>query len=221
VTDLFDHLWGPLRACLVAIAGLWLASAWIQGYFGPLAVGALVVFAIAIAVVLLGFGIEALGRRWLASRPVMAVHLMESWTIAPLAVAVTAIAVATVVAIRFAVPPAVPAAEKALNEEMLAAITTFLTAAFVAWSGEQEEAPVAARVKKAFDEHYKQSMGPAKQEGRIRYFEEGSRGDLLAHSDAVAGISGWGHVARLKRARGIAAEMAQGTSDPRSFTDAT
>ena len=145
---------------------------------------------------------------------VLAVILREWWTLAPLAIAAGASALVIVFAVDWSLPSTAPEADKQLAAQTTTAVATFLVAAFVSWSADQNEPPASSRSQKAFKRTYLRAETATPQQPGVRYFRPGSRGELLVQSPSVFGIQGWGHTARMSRARGIAEEMRTGAGDP-------
>lgn len=198
----------PIRALLVAAAGLWLSTAWVRG---DVSTG--VAIGLVSAGVGMGYACYYVGRAQLPHAPVLAVYVMEWWSIAPLALAVIATATAVRVTLRFSLPEA-SAADKEIAGQSVAAITTFLSSVFISWAADEQESPVAERIRQAFYASYSRPASPAGAARRVHYFKAESRGELLVYSDGFEGIEGWNRAARLSRARGIAEELRQGTSKP-------
>jgi hypothetical protein len=82
-----------------------------------------------------------------------------------------------------------------------AAITAFLSAAFIDWASDDGDSRIADWIRDTFYDRY---------DG---YFRPNSNGDLFVYSD-FAKASGWAGPARLKRAKGIAQELESGGSNP-------
>jgi hypothetical protein len=213
--DLVDTLWTPLRALVVAAAGVGLARACVEGRLGSGwgAVASFMVFIVTFALV--GFLAEWVDREQLPNHPVAAVVLMEWWTLAPLAVAVGASALAIIATIRWSPGETAAVATKELTEQATTAVTTFLTAGFVAWTADQDQSPVADRIKDALRSHYQRGVaGGPLSSGRIRYLKPESKAERLVYSDALGDVSGWGYSARRRRARELASELQLPRSKP-------
>jgi hypothetical protein len=197
----------PLRACLVALAGVLLAWLW----FHDLAWLAVIV---AIAAAAVGLALDGLGRMQLPNRPVQAVRLMEWWILTPGILAAVGAAAVIILAVALALPDDTPKATKEVVGALGTGITTFITAAFIAWTGDEKDSQVADRIAAAFQAHYDRlpKAGPGKP--RVYYFKAESPGELWVYSDEYGGVTGWGHKARATRALKIEAELKSHASDP-------
>src|SRR3954447_12376056 len=88
----------PFQALLVAAAGVGMAWLFLNGHW---LLGAV----ITVIPILLGLGIDAVTRYMaLPAHPVLAVYLLQSWLLIPLAIAVVAAAAALVLTIELTVP---------------------------------------------------------------------------------------------------------------------
>ena len=207
--DIVEGLVAPLRALVLAVSGCWLAWSWTDEF------RVVPVFVI-VALMAAGLLCERAGRALLPERPVSAVIAMEFWILVPMSLGVIASAAIIGLAMRFALPASAPAAEQEIMKSLSAALGAFLTAGFIAWSSDKNESPVARRVQRAFFDAYgRYQQGQHSVKG-VKYFAADSDGERWVFSEAVGGIEGWGHEARLRRARGIAEEIRNRTSDPRT-----
>ncbi len=214
--DLFDSVGTSLRAFGVAIAGIWLSTSYIHGQLGS---GLQAAAAVGIGVILLvfiGYAAEFVGEWQLPNAPVASVRIMEWWTIAPISIGVAASALGVVLAIEWSLPNGVTESDKALAEQLTTAMTAFLSSIFVSWTADQDESPVAGRIKDAFARHYKRApaTGAATPPTGVKYFKAESRGERLVFSPSLESISGWGHAARIARAKRLAHEIKTHASDP-------
>ena len=206
------HLVGPLatpfRALLVSAAGLWLSASWVRGDVSTGVASGLIAAGVAT-----GYVCFLVGRAQLPHAPVFAVYVMEWWSIAPLALAVIATATAVRVTLHLSLPEAA-AADKEIAEQSVATVTTFLSSVFISWAADEKESPVAERIRQSFYVSYARPPSPATAARGVHYFKAESRGELLVYSDGFEGIEGWNRAARLARAKGIAEELKNGTSEP-------
>ena len=209
MSELLEGLLAPLRAVLVALVGLWLAWQWSEGALLQPALVVLAVFA-------LGYLFELIGRHLLPKRPVAAVFILECWILSPLMLAAAASALVVVAAIALGVPDSAPQTTKELTKVLAAALTAFLTSGFVSWAGEQESSFLARRIQHLFIKKYQRPVTGKLAEPGVKYFRPESSGERWVQSESFQGISGWGHNARLARARGIAEELRTHNSDPPS-----
>ena len=172
----------PGRAALTALLGLWIARAWYDGggrWWWPLvAAGVLIVMA---------YALDAAGQRQLPNRPVAAVALMEFWMLAPLTWTALAAAAVIIIGVELNVDPKAPVADQQMTRALATAMTSFLTASFISWAGDQNKSPVAQRIRQAFEQAYKNAT-----------LSEAA--ERLVYGDAVQGIEGWSASARAARA---------------------
>jgi hypothetical protein len=184
-----------LRALAVAFAGVIVANLWFDGDW-PVAVGLLV------ALVVLGYLIEAVGERFLPEHPVAAAYLMEWWIIIPMAIAVAGSAAVIVAAVELAVPDDVKdPVVKETGGAVAAGITAFLSAAFVSNIGDKDKSGVGDRIKTRLRRHYERA--PASGKSRMTTIPAGGEIEQLLYSNFYDGLEGWDRETRLERARGI------------------
>ncbi len=206
LTELFAGLLMPLRAVAVALLGVWLAAEWSSGTIWLPIIVILIVIG-------LGYLCDLAGRHLLPGHPVAAVVLLEFWLLAPLMVAATASALIVLLAIAFTLPKDANATTTELTKALTTALTAFLTSGFVSWTGDQNASPLAQRIQRTFAAKYQRCVAPQLRQSGIYYFRPDSPGERWVLSDSFGGIDGWGHEARLARARGIARELTHHTSD--------
>jgi hypothetical protein len=146
-----DALFGQVRlglsSFIVALAGVGLAYLWKQ-------TSVLLVLGIAIALVGIGVGAYFLGKRCLVrDKPkAQAARRLFEWTLAaPIALAALAAAVIIILAIDFAAEKSWSEERKQLTAAAVAAITTFLTTAFVKGTGDADAGLVGSLVKRRFE----------------------------------------------------------------------
>ncbi len=188
----------PFQALLVALAGVGMAWLFLNGRWW---MGAL----IAVLAILVGIVVDAVARqKVLPRRPVLGVYLLQSWLLIPLAIAVLASAAAIVATIGLTVPKGTPTETEKLLGSLSTGLVTFLTAAFVSWSGDKEDSQLSDHAKAAFEAKYTR---PGTEKPGAHEFQPGSPGELWVYAAEVGGVEGWGWEARLARARGIAAEL--------------
>jgi hypothetical protein len=186
-----------IRALLVALAGVQLALWWLHGSW-------FLSVALVLLVAALGIAAERVGDRFLPSRPVAAVLVMEWWILVPMAVAAAASTVLILVAIKLAVPDTVTDPVVTQTSAALASgLSAFLTAAFVSAVGDRDKSGVGDRIKTRLRAHYARQPEPGK--ARVVKIDAGGVIEQLLHSDFYAGLSGWDRETRIRRAEGIAA----------------
>lgn len=97
---------------------------------------------------------------------------------------------------------------------LAAGLSTFLSAAFVSWIGEQDNTRISNRIRDQFYKKYKRAaVYPPPTDGRM-YFTPGSRGETTVYSSIQ--IRGWNFADRWERASKLSAEIASGNSLPKS-----
>jgi hypothetical protein len=197
---LIEQILKPVTALVVGLAGAWAAWTWFDNG-DPLG------FAVAIVVFLLGLFLDRVGRNSLPGSPRLGAWLMEAWRLMPVSVAVIAGALVVIIAVEWAIPDppsgsgvaqvvgAATASTKEVVGAVTAAVTSFLTAAFISWTEDDPDKGVTEHIQSAFYDSYKNQ------------FEKSSRPWLLVFSDPVDDISGWGFDARHKRAEALEAEI--------------
>lgn len=198
----------PLRALAVALAGVGLAWLWFHGWWW-------VAVLVGIAGCSAGLALDLVGRRFLPARPVLAVKLMEWWILTPAMIAALASGVVAIVAVALTVSDTASTDTKTLIGALTTGITGFVTASFVAWTGDEKDSRLGDHIRDAFRKVYKRAPDPKAPalEG-VRFFRADSPGERWVYSYEYRGIEGWGRAARRNRAVGIAAELESRTSDP-------
>lgn len=194
----------PLQALAVALAGVAVAWALLKGHLD------LALLAVAV-VVLLGIACNEIGRGVLPKWPVAANYALQGWLLIPLAVSVIASGAAIVIAVKLALPEDTPTETEKLVSAISTGLVSFLTAAFITWTGDEKDSRLADHVKGAFESKYTRP-GVAKAGAHV--FAPGSPGELWIYAGEYGGIEGWGRMARLARARGVAKELKSGGSEP-------
>ncbi len=174
-----------LPGLIAAIAGVglaWLAYQTSVSLAVPIVVTA--------AVMLIGFVSRRVGQTQLRKNPNGALPLLEGWSLTLLAVPAIAVAASIVVAVWLAqqTPEGTPADTKQVLTASAAAVTGFLSAAFI----------------KAFDD-FDGVLGGGIAKDFLNAFEPcnfatSSEEYRAVYADTVAGASGWGFAARRKRA---------------------
>ena len=204
MTAILNPLRVPFQALLVGLAGVGLASLYYHKlwWLAALAVAA----ALGIGVV-----VDLLGRRSLPDRPIRALYLLECRLLIPIGLAAAAAAAVIIVTVALTVPDSTPTATKTLVGTASTGITTFLTAGFVAWSADDTNSTLADHVRAAFYAHYTRPDTP-KADAHV--FKADSPGERWIFSDEYQAIEGWGRPARAARAKGIATELRNKTSEP-------
>jgi hypothetical protein len=138
---------------------------------------------------------------------------LEWWLLTPAMVAASAGAVVVVVTVALTVPEGTDGDTKEVVGALGTAITSFLTASFISWASDEKDSRLGDHIRDVFQAHYKRASSGAPEPG-VHYFVADSPGHRWAWGLDYGGISGWGRSARMKRAQGIAAELASGKSDP-------
>ena len=197
----------PLRALLVALAGVLLASLWFDNRVK-------LVFGLTLGAIALGRVLDWLGRSQLPERPVRAVRLMELAIIAPGMFAAAAAGAIVVATVWLSVPESAPIEDKKLIGALATGITAFLSGAFVSWIGDKNDSRTAKRIRGHFQSKYRRFTSKALISPSLHYFSPDSAGERWVYSDDYLGVSGWGRAARSVRAQKIAAELEHGTSEP-------
>lgn len=201
-----------LPALIVGVLGA--ASAWLylkvpQAQWMPLEVSQARWIPLAILMILLLAGLvgSVYGRSKLPRNPVTATRFMDFRILVPYAFASLASAIAIILAVSFT-PPADESWDvetQKLAAATAAALTAFLTAGFIKSVDDADTAYVGEYVKGAFYAAYKR--GEKELQGKVQYFPAGSDGERYVYSDPFKDIEGWGHKARLERARGVKGEL--------------
>ena len=195
----------PLRGLVVGLVAAGLA--WLS--FNDLAWLAVIAAAAAIS---LGVALDWVGKALLPSSPRAAVRVLEWWVITPAMIAAVAGALVIIVTVALTVPEGTAANTKETVGAISAAITGFITTAFVSWSSDEKDSSLADHIRDAFRDHYGRAGGKTKP--GVHYFKADSPGERWVYGEEFRGIEGWGRAARFARARGIAKELATGESDP-------
>ena len=180
----------PLRALLVGAAGAAIAWGWYNDYEW-------LSFVAPLAVLLFGLGVSEIGVRGLPKRPVRAIRLMPWRALVPMAIAAVAAGIVIIVTVELTLPDETasgaptPSDLKEVVAALSAAITAFLGAAFIDWSGDSNDSRLADWIRSTFHDRYK------------NVFKSGSKGEQLVYSSYVGG--GWGASERTERAELIEA----------------
>jgi hypothetical protein len=187
----------PLRALVVAILGAGIAWGWYTGHRWLSFVAPLVVLAI-------GLLISEFGVAKLPEDPVTAARLMPWRILVPAVIAAGAAGIAIIVAAELTLPDKTakgvptPNSLKEIVTALSTAITAFLAAAFIDWTGDANDSRLADWISSTFQKKY------------TGYFAAESTGEKLVYSGYV--VDGWGGAARMERAMGIAEEIRTGGS---------
>jgi hypothetical protein len=198
----------PLRALVVALAGVGLAWLWFHDWWW-IAVLAGIVGCFG------GLVIDAVGRALLPARPALAARFMEWWILTPAMIAALASGAVAIVTVALAVPESAKTDTKTLIGALTTGITGFVTTAFIGWVGDEKDSRLGDHIRDAFRKAYKRVPDAGEsRSGGVHYFRAGSPGERWVYSDEYRGIQGWGKPARRKRAAGIAAELRSGASNP-------
>lgn len=196
----------PLIALAIGLAGVGLAWLW----FDQREEVAVAAGAVGIA---LGSAANWFGRKLLPNHPVGALRLLEGWILIPIALATAASAAVVIVTVELTLPNTTPTDTKELVGAVTTGIAAFLTAAFISWAGDDKDSTLADHVKASFQDRYTR---PNRPKPGAHAFAPDSAGEKWVFAEHFRGVSGWGRPARHKRAKGIAHELAAGTSEPSS-----
>jgi hypothetical protein len=178
----------PFRALVVAAVGAAIGWAWYGGHRWAAFIAPLVV-------ALVAYAVSALGVLRLPNDPVNAVRLMPWRIVVPAVVAAAAAGVAIIVTVELTLPDntaagtPTPTDLKEIVSALSTAITAFLSAAFIDWTGDSGDSRLADWIGTTFEDKY---------EG---VFKKGSEGERLVFSAYVDG--GWSRAGRHKRAEAI------------------
>jgi hypothetical protein len=142
---------------------------------------------------------------------VSALYFLQGWLLIPLALAAVAAAAVVVITVELTLPDKTPDETKELVGGVSTGITTFLTAAFIAWSADEKNSALADHIKGKFQARYTR---PGEDKPGAHVFRAESEGELLVYSPEYGGAEGWGWPSALKRAHGIAKQLRDGTSEP-------
>lgn len=205
IGELGGEVLAPLRGLLVALAGVLLVYFWYDGH-------RLYAAAIAIIACAVGVTLDAIGRTLLPGRPRAALLFLEGWVLTPAALAAVASAVVVLVTVALTVPDATATSTKETVGALSTGITSFLTASFVAWSGDDKNSRLSDHIGQAFRAKYNRPGGAVGAD--VHLFRAGSRGERWVYSAEYGGIEGWGRAARRRRAKGVSEELARGGSEP-------
>lgn len=193
----------PMQALVVALAGAGTAWLFLNDHW-------LTALAAVAAVILVGVLCEAIGRAVVKTKPLLAVYLFEAWLLIPLAIAVLASAGIIVLAVKATLPekdsagnPTSTETEKLVGA-VSAGITTFLTAAFVTWAGDSKDSKLSDHIMERFQDSFTSADTP--EEGK-KVLPNDSPGIQWVFAGEYEGIEGWGHKARIARAKGVAAAL--------------
>ncbi|WP_421912553.1 hypothetical protein [Mesorhizobium sp.] len=205
--DLFGDLRGPAKALIVVLIGMafaWMLinHQWAEALWLVLgAIGA-------------GYLLELIGNLFLPKMPRAGLLFLEGWVLGPAAIAAFVSGLIVVVAIDLAPPKDTDPATEELMKTLAAGLSTFLSAAFVSWIGEQDNTRISNRIRDQFYKKYKRAaVYPPPTDG-VMYFTPGSRGETTVYSSIQ--IGGWNFADRWERASKLSAEIATGNSLPKS-----
>lgn len=179
-----------LAWCLLQDPGVWISA-----------------LAIALALVALFSTAFDLGERSLPADPVRALQLMELhraslWVTG-------AIGAALVIRVGLLFPADLKGADKELIGALSTGAIAFVTAMFASVSDDKADAALADRIRSAFQARYlRPGMVPTPADLTVHRFEPGSRGERLIHASRFEDVAGWDRKSRVKRAAGVAAELA-------------
>jgi hypothetical protein len=186
-------------AFLVALAGLGLACMWLW-------IGWIPTLMLAFFFVVLGFIIDAVGRKHLLpGQPIQATWAMEFWALCPGALAALAVATIIVLNARYKpTDPSLSAETKELISGLLAAFAALLGAGLVKAAESADKNWMAPHIKKAFERRFKQADQIKSTDSDCIAVEPKSALACWVFYEVWEGVSGWEFKSRHKRARGIA-----------------
>jgi hypothetical protein len=174
----------PFRALAVALLGVLWAWLWFNS-------NGLLAAATAVLALLVGAGLDAIGRHAPFDKPARAVTFMEWWIVVPMVLAGAASAITVIVAVALVVPDSAGDQVKETVGALATAITAFLSSGFVDWAADDSDSRVSDRIQEHFHDVYKDKFKP------------GSAAQLYVFSGSYGGATGWGRKARRSRAEGI------------------
>lgn len=208
--DLFGDLRGPAKALIVVLIGMAFAWMLINKQWVP----ALLLVLVAIVA---GYLLELIGALLLPKKPRAGLLFLEGWVLGPAAIAAFVSGLLVVLAIDLAPPKDTDPATEELMKTLAAGLSTFLSAAFVSWIGEQDNTRISDRIRAQFYKKYRRArVYPPPADG-VMYFTPGSKGENAVYSSVQ--IGGWNFADRWERASKLNAEIATGTSLPSSQAD--
>lgn len=187
--DALAGLAAPLRSLLVAVIGA--AAAWL--WFRD---DRLVIVALAVGAVLVGLLVDLAGRKVPATRPKLAVALMEWWIVVPMVLGAIAAAAAIIVTVSLAVPDTAAATTKETVGALATAITSFLASGFVDRAADEDGSTVSDRIKAHFWDKYQPLVTPGTDAANAVF--------AGIYATPTGGVEGWGRSARRTRAEGLA-----------------
>lgn len=188
-TDALSGLAAPLRSLLVALIGA--AAAWLWFKHDRL-----LIVVLAVGAVLVGLLIDLAGRHTPASRPKLAITLMEWWIVVPMVLGAIAAAAAIVVTVGLAVPDGTAASTKETIGALATAITSFLASGFVDRAADEDGSAVSDRIKAHFWDKYQPLVTPGSDAANAVF--------AGIYATPTGGVEGWGRSARRTRADGLA-----------------
>ena len=203
IGELLGEFATPARALLVALTGALLAYLWYEDQ-------RLWAIAIGVAACLVGVVLDTIGKSFLPKHPVAAVWLLEGWVLTPAALAAIAGAAVVLITVALTLPDDTPTSTTKTVAALSTGLTAFITAVFISWAGDEKNTKIAKHIQGAFQAKYDRPPGKP----GAHHFAPGSQGEQWVYSEEVGGIEGWGHDARVTRAKGIADELKAGTSEP-------
>ncbi|GAA0585864.1 hypothetical protein HPO96_10750 [Kribbella sandramycini] len=182
LTDALKGLAAPFRALVVAVLGAFWAWQWFtnDGLWAILA---------ALAALLLGLTLDALGRRTSPANPHLSIALMEWWIVVPMVLAALAAATTIVITVELVAPETATPETKETIGALATAITAFLASGFIDWAADDTDSRTSDRIRDHFYAKYATT------------FQDNSPADLYVYSTTTP--TGWSRTTRRTRADGI------------------
>jgi hypothetical protein len=152
---------------------------------------------------MLGLATLWIGDRFLPSKPVAAVLVMEWWVLVPMAIATAASTGLILLGVKLAVPDSVKdTVVKQTSTALVSGLTAFLTAAFISAVGDKDNSAVGERIKERMRAHYQREPESGKK--RICKIKPSGVAEQYLNSNFYADLSGWDRETRIRRAKGVA-----------------
>src|SRR5215471_14920865 len=128
--DLTGSVSAPVRALVISLVSVWLATRWLKGdHTSPFVIAGVIIF--------VAYVLDLLGRFCLPDSPRVGLAFIELWIFAPLMLAAVASGIAVVIAVKLSVADNAPVERKQTIGAITTAITTFLASGFISWMGDK------------------------------------------------------------------------------------